>query len=185
METLNHTDVLAELTACHESYERALVNNDVEVLQRFFWDSPDAVRYGVGENLYGASEIDAFRKARPNINLNRDILRLQIFAFDSVTGIVNLEFRRVANGTLRHGRQSQFWRKFQDGWKVVSGHISFLPIPSAEDYVDSTARLIGLPLDPAYRQGVIDEFSRSSAVAATLLNFSLSEEIELAPVFEP
>ena len=102
METLNHPAVLAELTACHESYERALVNNDVELLQHFFWDSPDAVRYGVGENLYGSAEIDAFRKARPNINLNRDILRLQIFTFDSVTGIVNLEFRRIANGTVRH-----------------------------------------------------------------------------------
>jgi Protein of unknown function (DUF3225) len=64
MSIVNDPAVVAELSALHDEYETALMNNDVEKLTRFFWDSPLALRFGVRENLYGSHEIEAFRKTR-------------------------------------------------------------------------------------------------------------------------
>jgi len=55
----------------------------------------------------------------------------------------------------------------------------------AESYVDAAAALIGLPLDPAHRPGVILNIERIADMAALLMAFSLSEETEPAPVFRP
>ena len=54
-------DVLAEVTAQFARYEKALVSNDVAVLDELFRDDPRTLRYGIGENLYGYEEIKAFR----------------------------------------------------------------------------------------------------------------------------
>lgn len=51
--------------------------------------------------------------------------------------------------------------------------------------VDQTAALIGLPIPANYRQGVIDNFERIAAIAQLVTEFSLPDDIELAPVFEP
>src|SRR5258706_8919696 len=151
MIAINDPSVVAELNARHLEYEQALFSNNVEALRQFFLDSPHAVRFGVGENLYGNAEIDALRKARPAVNLAREVFRVQVITFGEDSGVVTLEFRRIANGTVRQGRQTQFWRKFPEGWKVVSAHISFLPLSTAEAYADLAANLIGLPIPPAYR----------------------------------
>ena len=42
-------EVLAELEATFEAYERALTGNDIETLNSLFWDSPSTVRYGTRE----------------------------------------------------------------------------------------------------------------------------------------
>jgi len=57
-------EVLAELTAAFEEYERALLSNNPEVLIRLFWPDTRTIRYGVAENLYGADAIAAFRHKR-------------------------------------------------------------------------------------------------------------------------
>jgi len=120
---VNDPEVLAELRALYPEYERALVENDVETLTRMFWASPLASRFGVGENLYGVEEIEAFRKARPSVGLAREVLRLEIVAFGRDFGSVTLEFAR---GSVR-GRQTQVWVRFDEGWKIVSAHVSLLP----------------------------------------------------------
>ena len=71
---INDPDVVAEVQALHEQYETALANNDVVTLTRFFWNSPLALRFGVRENLYGAEQIEAFRKARPALGLDRKMI---------------------------------------------------------------------------------------------------------------
>ena len=62
---VNDPLVLAEVTEAFKRYEAALLGNDVDALDAFFWKSPLALRYGVGERLYGYDEIAAFRLARP------------------------------------------------------------------------------------------------------------------------
>ncbi len=64
-------DVLAEVTAQFARYEKALVSNDIAVLDELFRDDARTLRYGIGENLYGYSEIMAFRAARPSAGLMR------------------------------------------------------------------------------------------------------------------
>jgi hypothetical protein len=55
----------------------------------------------------------------------------------------------------------------------------------AEAYVDAAARLIGLPIEPAHRPGVVLNFERIAQMAALVMEFPLPEETEPAPVFEP
>jgi len=57
-------DVLAEVTEQFARYEKALVTNDVAVLDELFRPDSRTLRYGMGENLYGHDAIMAFRAAR-------------------------------------------------------------------------------------------------------------------------
>ncbi len=57
-------------------------------------------------------------------------------------------------------------------------------IDSAE-CVDRIAALIGLPISPEHHPGVVTNFERIQAIAQLVMEFSLPETIEAAPVFEP
>jgi ketosteroid isomerase-like protein len=178
---INDPEVVAQIAALHEQYEAALVSNDVEKLVTFFWDSPHALRFGVTESLYGAKEIEEFRKNRPAMDLAREVLNLRIVTFGSDCAVVTLEFDRSIRGTRRRGRQSQVWRKFDEGWKIVSAHVSFVPVP----YIDLAALLVGLTIPPQYREGVERNIERAAVIARPLLDFELDDSTEPAPVFEP
>ncbi len=178
---INDPAVVAEIAALHERYEAALVSNDVEHLVTFFWDSPHALRFGVAESLYGAKEIEEFRRNRPKIDLAREVRNLKIVTFGSDCAVVTLEFFRSIKGVQRHGRQGQVWRKFEEGWKIVSAHVSLVPVP----YVDLAASQLSLPLPLEYREGVERNLGRTAAIVQPLLDFPLSDAVEPAPVFEP
>ncbi|XGV99710.1 MAG: DUF4089 domain-containing protein [Leptolyngbya sp. BL-A-14] len=57
--------------------------------------------------------------------------------------------------------------------------------PDFAPVVDQLAALIALPLQPEHRSGVVDNFARIAAVAQLVNEFPLSDEIEIAPIFEP
>ncbi len=57
-------------------------------------------------------------------------------------------------------------------------------INSAE-CVDQIAALIGLPLNPEHRPGVVTNFERIQAIAQLVMEFPLPDLIEAAPVFKP
>ena len=46
---INLPDVVAEVTAMFQEYEKALVGNDVEALNALFRDDPRTIRYGATE----------------------------------------------------------------------------------------------------------------------------------------
>ncbi len=54
-----------------------------------------------------------------------------------------------------------------------------------EEYVDRTAELINLPLDPEHLPGVVVNFERITEIAQLVTEFPLPQAIEAAPVFEP
>ncbi|MCC5636933.1 oxalurate catabolism protein HpxZ [Nostoc sp. CHAB 5844] len=128
MTSINDPAVVAEVTDLYLQYEEALVNNNLKVMDSLFWDAPEVVRFGLAENLYGSEEIRNFRTSRPNPKIEREISNLKVVTFGNDTATVNLEFRRIINGVERLGRQSQTWYKFTEGWKVVSAHVSLLPL---------------------------------------------------------
>jgi hypothetical protein len=121
---INHPQTLAEVTAAFARYEKALISNDVAVLDELFWNSPHTLRYGVGENLYGFSEIQAYRAGRPAQGLQRDVLRTVITTYGRDYATANIEFQRV--GGNKTGRQSQTWARMPEGWRVVAAHVSLL-----------------------------------------------------------
>ncbi|MBU0850998.1 MAG: nuclear transport factor 2 family protein, partial [Gammaproteobacteria bacterium] len=51
---INLPHVVEAVRLAFEDYERALLANELEVLDDYFWDTDHTVRYGVAENLYGA-----------------------------------------------------------------------------------------------------------------------------------
>ncbi|BAZ00652.1 hypothetical protein NIES37_46470 [Tolypothrix tenuis PCC 7101] len=128
MTTVNDPAVVAEVTDLYLKYEEALANNNLEVMDSLFWDAAEVVRFGVTENLYGSEEIRNFRASRPNPKIEREISHLKVVTFGKYTATVTLEFRRIINNVEMFGRQSQTWYRFPQGWKIVSAHVSFLPV---------------------------------------------------------
>jgi len=125
---VNLPDVLAEVEAAFVRYERALVTNDLAVLDELFWADPRTVRYGVGEVLYGIEAIRAFRGARPAQGLARILERTAITTFGRDFATASTLFTREgASGKL--GRQQQSWARMPPGWRVVAAHVSLIPAP--------------------------------------------------------
>jgi hypothetical protein len=128
--------VRAEVEAAFDRYEAALVGNDVPELDELFWESPATVRFGAGENLFGAAEIAAFRAGRPPAGLQREILRRSITTYEQDFATASITFRRAAGaqngsaGSTRVGRQQQSWVRFPEGWRVVAAHVSLIDTPA-------------------------------------------------------
>ena len=123
--TINEPEVLAEVTAEFERYDRAVNDNDVEALTRAFWNSPLTVRYGVAEQLYGYEQISQFRVSNRLQNNRRERIRVLITTFGNDFATASCEYRRLESGRI--GRQMQTWIRTPDGWRVVAAHVSFLP----------------------------------------------------------
>jgi hypothetical protein len=121
-------EVLAEVTAQFARYEKALVTNDVAVLDELFRADPRTLRYGVGENLYGYAAITAFRAARPALGLMRRTEATMITTYGRDMAVTStLFYRDSAPGKI--GRQMQTWVRFPEGWKIVAAHVSVIDEP--------------------------------------------------------
>jgi hypothetical protein len=107
---INIPEIVAEVKAAFERYEKALVANDVETLDSAFWKDPRVIRYSITDNAYGFEAIHASRLARPGSDLTRTLERTLITTFGRDLATANTEFQRVESGR-----------------RVVSAHVSFMP----------------------------------------------------------
>lgn len=121
-------DVVDEVKAAFERYEKALVTNDVAVLGELFRNDPRTIRYGIGENLYGYEAIAGFRAARSPVGLERRTARTVITAYGRDTAVASTLFYRDSLPG-RVGRQMQTWVRFPEGWRVVAAHVSIIDEP--------------------------------------------------------
>ena len=124
-------DVLAEVTAQFERYEKALVSNDVAVLDELFRKDSRTLRYGIGENLYGYSEIASFRSARSPVGLMRKTARTVITTYGREAAVASTLFYRDVWSGKKVGRQMQTWVRFPEGWKIVAAHVSIIDEPAS------------------------------------------------------
>jgi len=122
---INIPEVVAEVKAAFERYEKALNANDIDVLDSLFWKDPRVIRYSLMDNAYGFEAIHASRLSRPKTDMKRTIANTVITTFGRDLATANTEFQRVESG--RRGRQSQTWARVPEGWRVVSAHVSFMP----------------------------------------------------------
>ena len=123
-------EVLTEVTEQFARYEKALVSNDVAVLDELFRNDARTLRYGIGENLYGYDAITAFRAARSPAGLMRKTAQTVITSYGRDTAIAStLFYRDSAPG--RVGRQMQTWVRFAEGWKIVAAHVSIIDEPGS------------------------------------------------------
>jgi hypothetical protein len=122
-------EVVAEVRAAFERYEKALVVNDVDTLDELFRQDERTIRYGIRENLYGHKEVAAFRAGRSPIGLDRTTSRTVITTYGRDCAVASTLSHRPAMGGKKVGRQMQTWVRFPDGWRVVAAHVSIIEAP--------------------------------------------------------
>ena len=131
-------EVLTEVTEQFARYEKALVSNDVAVLDELFRDDARTLRYGIGENLHGYDAITAFRAARSAAGLMRKTAQTVITSYGRDTAVAStLFYRDSAPGGV--GRQMQTWVRFAEGWKIVAAHVSIIDEPGSSKDMDQKA----------------------------------------------
>jgi hypothetical protein len=118
-------EVVAEVKAAFDRYEKALMTNDVATLDAIFRNDQRTIRYGGGENLYGYAEIMAFRAARSSAGLARALTKTVISTYGRDFAVASTLYDRPSfPGKI--GRQQQTWVRFPDGWHVVAAHVSMI-----------------------------------------------------------
>ena len=121
---INRPDVVAEVRAAFEHYERDLVANDVERLVEWFWDDERAVRYGIDEGHVGHAAIAAYRRSQAIATPPRQLRGTVVTTYGRDVATVDTEF--VPDGSQAVGRQSQTWIRVDGRWRVTSAHVSWL-----------------------------------------------------------
>lgn len=119
---INRPEIVAEVTQEFQRYEKALMGNDIAVLNEIFWDSPHTIRYGLAEQAYGHAAIAGVRAARNVADLARTLTRVVITTYGEDFATASCEYRRNSSG--RFGRQMQTWMRTPAGWRVVAAHVS-------------------------------------------------------------
>ena len=127
---INLPDVVAEVTAAFQRYDKALVANDVAVLDELFWNGPHTLRFGVTENLYGYEAIASFRATRTPMNHTRRLMNTVITTYGRDFATANTEFQR--EGSTLTGRQSHVWLRCPEGWRIAAAHVSLLKVDPAK-----------------------------------------------------
>jgi Protein of unknown function (DUF3225) len=121
---IDSPEVVAEVRAAFDRYEKALNDNDVPALNATFRDDPRTIRYGGAEILYGYAEIKAFRTARTPPG-TRTISKTVISTYGRDHAVASTLFHRPSL-PAKIGRQMQTWVRFPEGWRVVAAHVSMI-----------------------------------------------------------
>jgi Protein of unknown function (DUF3225) len=123
---INIPEVVAEVRAAFMRYERALNIYDVDTLDSLFWNDALTLRYGPNGTLLGHTAISSFRRARNIKGIERTLQKTYITTFGRDFAVSNTE--SDVPGNKVNGRQSQTWVRMPEGWRIVSAHVSDLPI---------------------------------------------------------
>lgn len=126
---INLPEVIAEVCAAFVEYERALVANDIETMNAFFWNAPETVRYGIAEIQHGGQAIREWRENCAPVPASRMLHRTVITTFGMDFATVSTEF--TSDETPLIGRQMQSWARLGPAgdWKIVAAHVSLIPEP--------------------------------------------------------
>ncbi|HVE07515.1 MAG TPA: oxalurate catabolism protein HpxZ [Paraburkholderia sp.] len=134
---LNRPEVVAQVKAAFEAYERALLVNDVATMNQLFWSAPETVRYGIAEVQHGGAAIRRWREACEPVPASRRLHRTVITTFGDDYATVSTEFTSDATPLL--GRQMQTWVRLEatdavaamrfGGWTIVAAHVSLIETP--------------------------------------------------------
>ena len=121
---IDTTSVVTAVRTAFESYEAALLANDVAELDRWFWPDERLVRYGIAEVQHGAAAVAAWRAKSPGVSPLRTHRNVTVTVLGADVAVVALEFTNGEDPPV--GRQSQVWAHFPAGWRIVHAHVSML-----------------------------------------------------------
>ncbi|WP_459709860.1 oxalurate catabolism protein HpxZ [Paraburkholderia sp. 2C] len=129
MSELNRPDVIAQVTAAFDAYERALVDNDIATMNALFWHARQTVRYGIAEVQHGGDAIRRWRETCAPVPRSRRLHRTVVTTYGDDHATVSTEF--TSDETPLLGRQMQTWVRFDTGgafggWTIVAAHVSLI-----------------------------------------------------------
>lgn len=121
---INLPEVVAEVTALFFAYEEALMSNDLEALDGFFWNDERVTRYGIADRQWGIDALRDHRARTPAPSFTRSLQHLRINTFGQNMATAQVEF--VRSDTALRGFQTQTWVRLPQGWKIVTAHVSMI-----------------------------------------------------------
>jgi hypothetical protein len=119
---VDRPDVVAEVALAFATYEKALVDGDLDAMTDAFWSDERVVRYGLDDRQYGADALREWRAAQPPLPPGRCLHDTRITAFGTDFAVVTTLF--TYPGSPVEGRQSQAWARLDGTWRIVSAHVS-------------------------------------------------------------
>ncbi|WP_235562074.1 AtzH-like domain-containing protein [Marmoricola sp. Leaf446] len=123
------------------TYERALADDDLVVLDRLFAPGPATLRGDASGLLVGHDAISAFRSGRGGAPV-RTLVETHLQVVDADHAVV-VAVTEPAHGG--RGLQTQVWERQPDGWVVTAAHVT-----QAAPALDPRVwRVVGTPLVPA------------------------------------
>ncbi|WP_157271301.1 oxalurate catabolism protein HpxZ [Azohydromonas aeria] len=125
--TQDDPQVLREVRAAFEAYERALMAHDLDALNGFFHADARTTRYGIADRQLGFDQIAAFRAASAPPGFTRVLENVRIQSFGRDFAVAQTEF--VRSDTPLRGFQSQAWVRLPGGWRIVAAHVSMIDLP--------------------------------------------------------
>ena len=125
---INSPEIVAEVTEAFMAYEKALTTNDVDMIDRLFWDNDQTLRYGPNGTLLGHEALSAFRRGRKITGVERTLKNTVITTFGNDFAVANTESDRPSSALT--SRQSQTWVRMPEGWRIVAAHVSDEPAES-------------------------------------------------------
>ncbi|WP_460775462.1 AtzH-like domain-containing protein [Microbacterium sp. GXF7504] len=131
-------DVPDDLFTAFDRYERAILDNDLDVLDEMFAPGPGTMRGDAAGLLVGHDAISAFRGVRGGVP-PREIERIEYRPLGPDVALLVSISRYRGGGT---GLQTQVWQKLDGRWLITAAHVS--PRPQALDR--SVWRSVGDPL---------------------------------------
>ncbi len=133
------------LTEAFWEYERALMANDLDALDRLFAPEATTLRGDAGGLLVGHDAISAFRGARGGAPARR-IVETHVQEIDETHALVVAITELDSGG---RGQQTQLWRHDGTAWAVSAAHVA-VAAPALDRRV---WRVVGDPLEPATGTG--------------------------------
>ena len=122
---INIPEIVAEVNEAFMKYEKAILANDVEMINELFWNDEKTLRYGPNGTLVSHAALSAFRRSQDIGAWERRLKDTYIVTFGRDFAVANTESTRsTADGI---NRQSQTWVRMPEGWRIVSAHVSEHP----------------------------------------------------------
>ena len=122
---INIPEIVEEVTAAFMSYEKALLANDVDVIDELFWNDEKTLRYGPNGTIVSHAALSAFRRGRDIGSWERTLKDTYIVTFGRDFAVANTESTQPGSDGI--SRQSQTWARMPEGWRIVSAHVSDQP----------------------------------------------------------
>ncbi|MTB87730.1 DUF3225 domain-containing protein [Aeromicrobium senzhongii] len=130
------------------AYERALMSDDLAMLDRLFAQGHDTLRGDAAGLLVGHDQISRFRGGRGGAPA-RSVLQVHVRSLSPAHALV-VAITELERGG--RGQQTQVWRRGVDGWRVMAAHVA-VPAPAFDSRV---WRVVGDPLARPTGSGPLD-----------------------------